>query len=151
MKALLQRVAGSSVTVNGEVIGEIERGLVVFLGVAERDAEKDADYLAEKILSMRIFSDAAGKFNLSALDIKAGLLVISQFTLFADTRKGRRPSFTLAAPPDKAESLYLYIIACLGRSGLKVQAGRFGAHMLVRIINDGPVTIMVDSRDKFSV
>ena len=150
MKALLQRASGSSVTVNGEVIGEIERGLVVFIGVAERDAEKDADYLAEKIVNMRIFSDAGGKFNLSALDIKAGLLVISQFTLLADTRRGRRPSFTPAAPPDKAESLYLYIVACLERSGLKVQTGRFGAHMLVRIINDGPVTIMIDSRDKFS-
>ncbi len=151
MKALLQRVAKSSVTVDGKVVGETEQGLVVFLGVADGDGKKDADYLAEKIVNMRIFSDAGGKFNLSALDINAGLLVISQFTLLADTRRGRRPSFTLAAPPDKAESLYLYIIACLECSGLKVQTGSFGAHMIVRIINDGPVTIMIDSRDKFSV
>ena len=151
MKALLQRVAKSSVTVDGKVVGETEQGLVVFLGVADGDGKKDADYLAEKIVNMRIFSDAGGKFNLSALDINAGLLVISQFTLLADTRKGRRPSFTLAAPPDKAKSLYIYIIACLERSGLKVQTGSFGAHMVVQIFNDGPVTIMIDSRDKFSV
>ena len=113
MKALLQRVAKSSVTVDGKVVGETEQGLVVFLGVADGDGKKDADYLAEKIVNMRIFSDAGGKFNLSALDINAGLLVISQFTLLADTRRGRRPSFTLAAPPDKAKSLYIYIIACL--------------------------------------
>jgi D-tyrosyl-tRNA(Tyr) deacylase len=99
---------------------------------------------------MRIFSDAEGKFNLSALDQGAGLLVISQFTLLADTRKGRRPSFTLAALPEKAESLYLYIIRSLGFSGLKVQTGIFGAHMLVKIFNDGPVTIMIDSKDKFA-
>ena len=150
MKAVIQRVTGASVTVDDKVVGEIERGLVVFLGVAEGDEEKDADYLVEKIVNMRIFSDAEGKFNLSALDINAGLLVISQFTLLADTRKGRRPSFTLAAAPGKAESLYIYIVACLERSGLKVQTGSFGAHMMVRIFNDGPVTIMIDSRDKFS-
>ena len=111
MKALIQRVTGASVTVDGKVVGEIGAGLVVLLGVAAGDEEKDADYLVDKIVNMRIFSDAEGKFNLSALDIKAGLLVISQFTLLADTRKGRRPSFTLAAPPEKAESLYIYIIA----------------------------------------
>ena len=151
MKAVIQRVTGASVTVDDMVIGEIKTGLVILVGVAEGDEEKDADYLVEKIINMRIFSDAEGKFNLSALDINAGLLVISQFTLLADTRKGRRPSFTLAAQPDKAESLYIYVIACLERSGLKVQAGSFGAHMLVRIFNDGPVTITIDSRDKFSV
>jgi D-tyrosyl-tRNA(Tyr) deacylase len=151
VKALIQRVTGASVTVDDKVVGEIERGLVVLIGVAEGDEEKDADYLVEKIVNMRIFSDAEGKFNLSALDISAGLLVISQFTLLADTRKGRHPSFTLAAPPGKAESLYIYIVAGLERSGLKVQTGSFGAHMMVRIFNDGPVTIMIDSRDKFSV
>ncbi len=150
MKALIQRVTGASVTVEGKVIGEIGEGLVVLLGVAAEDEEKDADYLADKIVSMRIFSDAEGKFNLSALDQGAGLLVISQFTLLADTRKGRRPSFTLAAPPEKAESLYLYIIRSLGFSGLKVQTGVFGAHMLVKIFNDGPVTIMIDSKDKYA-
>jgi len=148
MKALLQRVAGSSVTVNGEVIGEIERGLVVFLGVAESDGEKDADYLAEKIVNMRIFSDAGGKFNLSALDIKAGLLVISQFTLLADTRKGRRPGFSAAAPPEKAETLYKHFVKRLKQTELKVETGEFGAHMMVEIANDGPVTIMLDSAEK---
>ncbi len=150
MKALIQRVTGASVTVGDKVIGEIKTGLVVLLGVAEGDEEKDADYLVEKIVNMRIFSDAEGKFNLSALDINAGLLVISQFTLLADTRKGRRPSFTMAAQPEKAEALYKYFIERSGESGLKVQAGSFGAHMMVRIFNDGPVTIMIDSRDKFS-
>lgn len=144
-------MTGASVTVDDKVIGEIKTGLVVLLGVAEGDEEKDADYLVEKIVNMRIFSDAEGKFNLSALDINAGLLVISQFTLLADTRKGRRPSFTLAATPDKAESLYIYAVACLERSRLKVQTGSFGAHMMVRIFNDGPVTIMIDSQDKFPV
>jgi D-tyrosyl-tRNA(Tyr) deacylase len=149
MKALVQRVTAASVAVEGRIIGEIDRGLVVLLGVAEQDGEKDADYLAEKIVNLRVFSDDQGKFNLSALDIGAELLVISQFTLLADTRKGRRPSFTLAASPDKAEALYIYIIADLERSGLAVKTGSFGAHMLVNILNDGPVTIMLDSRDKF--
>ena len=151
MKALIQRVTGASVTIDDKVIGEIKTGLVVMLGVAEGDEEKDADYLVEKIVNMRIFSDVEGKFNLSSLDINAGLLVISQFTLLADIRKGRRPSFTLAAQPGQAESLYLYIIACFERSGLKVQTGSFGAHMMVHIFNDGPVTIMIDSRGKFPV
>jgi len=151
LKALIQRVTGASVEVDDAVIGEIKTGLVVLLGVAEGDEEKDADYLVDKVVNMRIFSDADGKFNLSALEINAGLLVISQFTLLADTRKGRRPSFTTAALPDKADSLYNYFIKQAGKSGLKVQAGSFGAHMLVKIFNDGPVTIMIDSRDKFSV
>jgi D-aminoacyl-tRNA deacylase len=150
LKALIQRVTGASVTVDDAVIGQIETGLVVLLGVADGDGEKDADYLVEKVVNMRIFSDVDGKFNLSALDINAGLLVISQFTLLADTRKGRRPSFTSAALPEKADSLYKYFIEQAGKSGLKVQAGSFGAHMLVKIFNDGPVTIMIDSRDKFS-
>ncbi|MBN1374976.1 MAG: D-tyrosyl-tRNA(Tyr) deacylase [Dehalococcoidia bacterium] len=150
MKALVQRVIGALVSVDDQVIGEIGRGLVVLLGVASGDEEKDADYLIEKVMNLRIFNDAEGKFNLSAIDTGAGLLVISQFTLLADTRKGRRPSFTEAALPEKAESLYKYFIEHLGESGLKVQAGSFGAHMLVRIFNDGPVTIMIDSRDKFS-
>jgi D-aminoacyl-tRNA deacylase len=150
LKALIQRVTGASVAVENKVIGEIKTGLVVLLGVAEGDEEKDADYLVEKIVNMRIFSDEDGKFNLSALDINAGLLVISQFTLLADTRKGRRPSFTTAAQPDKADSLYNYFINQVGKSGLQTEVGSFGAHMLVKIFNDGPVTIMIDSRDKFS-
>lgn len=132
------------------IVGEIGKGLVVLLGVAEGDVEKDADYLVEKVVNLRIFSDAEGKFNLSALDISANLLVISQFTLLADTRKGRRPSFTLAALPDKAKALYSYFINKAEGVGLMVQAGIFGAHMLVKIFNDGPVTIMIDSRDKYT-
>jgi D-tyrosyl-tRNA(Tyr) deacylase len=150
LKALIQRVTGASVTVEGKVVGEIDTGLVVLIGVAAGDEEKDADYLVEKIVNMRIFTDADGKFNLSVSDVGGGLLVISQFTLLADTRKGRRPSFTLAAPPEKAESLYIYIIRSLGFSGLKVQTGIFGAHMMVKILNEGPVTIMIDSKDKFA-
>jgi D-tyrosyl-tRNA(Tyr) deacylase len=148
MKALLQRVAKSSVTVEGKVVGRIAQGLVVLLGVADGDCEKDAEYLADKIVNLRIFSDDNSKFNLSALQIRAELLVISQFTLMADARKGRRPSFTLAAPPEKAETLYNCFIRRVSETGLKVQTGIFGAHMLVSIVNDGPVTIMLDSKDK---
>ncbi len=150
MKALLQRVTASSVTVDSEVMGQIGQGFLILLGVAVDDSEKDADYLAEKIINLRIFSDDNSKFNLSALQIKAELLVISQFTLLADTRKGRRPSFTMAAPPEVAETLYKYFIGRLSETGLKVQTGIFGAHMLVSITNDGPVTIMLDSKDKLS-
>jgi D-tyrosyl-tRNA(Tyr) deacylase len=112
------------------------------------DGEKDADYLADKIVNLRVFSDDNSKFNLSALQIKAELLVISQFTLLADTSHGRRPSFTGAAPPELAEKLYNYFMDRISQTGLKVQAGIFGAHMLVGLVNDGPVTIMLDSKDK---
>jgi len=150
LKALLQRVTASSVTVDNKVVGQIGQGFLILLGVAGDDSEKDADYLAEKIINLRIFSDDNSKFNLSALQIKAELLVISQFTLLADASKGRRPSFTLAAPPEVAETLYKYFIGRLSGTGLKVQTGIFGAHMLVSIANDGPVTIMLDSKDKQS-
>jgi D-aminoacyl-tRNA deacylase len=137
------------VAVEGRIIGEINKGLVVLLGVAAGDEERDADYLADKIVNLRIFSDDQSKFNLSALDVRAGLLVISQFTLLADTRKGRRPSFIEAALPERADALYNYFVQRAGESGLNVQSGSFGAHMLVNILNDGPVTVMLDSRDKF--
>jgi D-aminoacyl-tRNA deacylase len=150
MKALVQRVTGASVSIDGQVVGEIGSGLVVLVGVADGDSEKEASYLAEKIVGLRIFSDADGKFNLSALDIKGELLLVSQFTLLADTRKGRRPSFTSAAPPDRAKSLFEHFVALVKNSGLKVETGRFQEHMLVEIHNDGPVTIMLDSRDKFT-
>jgi D-tyrosyl-tRNA(Tyr) deacylase len=150
MKALLQRVNSAAVTVDGKVTGQIGQGFLILLGVAGDDSVKDADYLAEKVINLRVFSDDNSKFNLSALQIKAGLLVISQFTLMADTRKGRRPSFTLAAPPDMAETLYNYFIRRISETGLKVQAGIFGAHMLISIVNDGPVTIMLDSKDKLA-
>ncbi len=149
VKALLQRVTGASVSVAGEVVGRIGRGLVVFVGVAGGDTEKDAQYLAQKTVSLRIFADEAGRFNLSALDIKGELLVVSQFTLLADTRKGRRPGFAGAAPPAQAEVLFERFVAEARASGLKVETGRFQQYMQVEIHNDGPVTILLDSRDKF--
>jgi len=149
VKALLQRVGKASVGIDGEEVGRIDRGLVVFLGVADGDTERDAQYLMQKIVNLRIFTDAEGRFNLSVLDIGGELLLISQFTLLADTRKGRRPSFIEAAPPDKAEALFDYSVGLARESGLKVATGRFQQHMQVEIHNDGPVTIMLDSRDKF--
>jgi D-tyrosyl-tRNA(Tyr) deacylase len=148
VKALLQRVSGASVSVAGEEVGRIGRGLVVFLGVANGDTERDAQYLVPKITNLRIFADAEDKFNLSALDINGELLLVSQFTLLADTRKGRRPSFIEAAPPAQAEELFDYFVAQARASGLKVATGRFQQYMQVEIHNDGPVTVMLDSRDK---
>ncbi len=150
MKALLQRVTEASVTVEGQVIGKIGHGLVILLGVAADDSEKDADYLVDKITNLRIFSDDESKFNLSAVNVKAEMLVISQFTLLADTQKGRRPSFTHAAPPDKAIPLYEYFTGRLKEAGFTVATGSFGAHMHVSLNNDGPVTIYIDSRDKLA-
>lgn len=150
MKALIQRVTGADVKVDGRVTGRIGQGFVILLGVGGDDAEKDADYLAGKVVNLRVFSDDNSKFNLSALQIKAELLVISQFTLLADTSRGRRPSFTEAAPPEMAEKLYNYFIGRVSETGLKVQTGVFGAHMLVSLVNDGPVTIMLDSKDKLA-
>lgn len=149
MKALLQRVTNARVSVAGKEIGRIGQGLVVFIGVAAGDTEKDIDYLLQKTVNLRIFSDDADRFNLSALDIGGELLLVSQFTLLADTRKGRRPSFTDAAPPDKAEELFDGFVKKARSTGLKVATGRFQQYMQVEINNDGPVTIMLDSRDKF--
>jgi D-tyrosyl-tRNA(Tyr) deacylase len=149
VKALLQRVSEASVSVGGEVVGRIGWGVVVLVGVARGDSEKDARYLAQRAVNLRIFSDEAGKFNLSALDIGGELLVVSQFTLLADTRKGRRPSFTDAAPPPRAEELFGLFVSEAKASGLKVETGRFQQHMQLEIHNDGPVTIMLDSREKF--
>ncbi len=148
MKALLQRVSQASVTVDGQEVGRIGQGLVVLLGVADGDTEKDAQYLVPKIVNLRIFTDTQGKFNLSALDVKGDLLFVSQFTLLADARKGRRPSFVEAAPPEKAEALFNYAVGLARESGLKVATGRFQQHMQVEIHNDGPVTVMLDSREK---
>ncbi|MDH5694990.1 MAG: D-aminoacyl-tRNA deacylase [Dehalococcoidia bacterium] len=148
MKALLQRVSGASVSVAGEVVGSIGRGLVVFVGVANGDTEKDAQYLAQRTVNLRIFSDQAGRFNLSALDIQGELLLVSQFTLLADTRKGRRPSFTEAAPPAQAEELFEQFVEQAKATGLKVETGRFQQYMQVEIHNDGPVTILLDSKEK---
>lgn len=136
----------ASVAVSGDVVGRIGPGLVVLLGVARGDTEQDARGLADRVLNLRIFADANGKFNLSALDTRADILVVSQFTLLADSQKGRRPSFTDAAPPEVAEPLCERFVEFLRISGLKVETGRFAAHMLVEIHNDGPVTIWLESR-----
>ena len=149
MKALLQRVTEASVSVASEVVGRIGQGLVVFVGVASGDTERDAQYLAQRTVNLRIFSDKEGRFNLSVLDIKGELLVVSQFTLLADTRKGRRPSFIEAAPPAQAEALFEQFVQQARTTGLKIETGRFQQYMQVKIHNDGPVTILLDSRDKF--
>jgi len=148
VKALLQRVSHASVSVEGEVVGSIGRGLVVFVGVAAGDTEEDVEWLVQKMVGLRIFSDEDGKFNLSALDVKGELLLVSQFTLLASTRKGRRPSFTDAAPPDLAEELFQRYLERSSAAGLRVATGRFQQSMQVEIHNDGPVTIMLDSRDR---
>ena len=148
MKVLLQRVTRASVSVTSEVVGRIGRGLVVFVGVASGDTEKDAQYLAQKTVSLRIFSDEEGRFNLSALDIKGELLVVSQFTLLANTRKGRRPSFIEAAPPAQAEEIFERFVEQARATGLRVETGRFQQYMQVEIHNDGPVTILLDSKGK---
>ena len=148
MKALLQRVTEASVSVAGEVVGRIGQGLVVFVGVASGDTEKDAQYLAQRTVNLRIFPDKEGRFNLSVPDIEGALLVVSQFTLLADTKKGRRPSFIQAAPPDQAEKLFGKFVDEARASGLKVETGRFQQYMQVEIYNDGPVTILLDSKEK---
>jgi len=146
MKALVQRVSRASVSVNDDIVGEIGPGLVVFLGVAQGDSKEDAGYLANKVVNLRIFADEASKFSLSALDTRGDILIISQFTLLADSRKGRRPSFTEAAPPDLAEELYEFFVDQVRSAGLKVETGLFQEHMLVEIYNDGPVTISLESK-----
>ncbi len=146
MRALLQRVTSASVSIGGEVVGRIGRGLVVFVGIASGDTDKDAQYLAQRTVNLRIFSDEVGKFNLSALDINGELLVVSQFTLLADTKKGRRPSFVEAALPDQAEQLFAQFVEQARASGLRVETGRFQQYMQVEIHNDGPVTILLDSK-----
>ena len=150
MKALLQRVTKAQVSVENNIVGKIENGLVVLVGVAINDTEQDAQYLVRKITGMRIFSDTNGKFNLSVEDVDGSILAISQFTLLADTRKGRRPGFTDAAPPDSANKLFEYFLNELKSTGLNIQTGIFQTDMLVEIHNDGPVTIMLDSSDKIN-
>ena len=148
MRALLQRVIEASVEIEGEEVGRIGRGLVVLLGVAEEDEASDAEYLVSRIANLRIFADEANRFNLSALDVGAEVLVVSQFTLYADTRRGRRPDFTRAAPPEDAQLLYEHTASLLREAGITVATGRFQAYMQVRLQNDGPVTIMLDSADR---
>jgi D-tyrosyl-tRNA(Tyr) deacylase len=145
LRAVLQRVDRASVSVAGALVGEVAEGLLVLLGVARGDVSGDADRLARKTAELRIFADEAGKFNRSLLDINGGALVVSQFTLLADTRRGRRPSFVEAAPPEVAEPLVARYVDALREQGITVQSGQFGAHMMVRLDNNGPVTIILES------
>ncbi|MFZ6026886.1 MAG: D-aminoacyl-tRNA deacylase [Chloroflexota bacterium] len=145
MRLLLQRVSSGSVTVDGQIVAAIGRGLVLLLGVGPHDGEEQARFLAEKVAGLRIFEDAQGKMNLSVRDVNGEALVVSQFTLYADTRRGRRPSFTDAAQPDLARPLVERFAGLLVELGVPAQTGKFGAHMLVNIANDGPVTIWLES------
>jgi D-tyrosyl-tRNA(Tyr) deacylase len=149
MRAVLQRVSRAKVSVGGETTGEIGEGILAFLGVSREDSEAEAIYILEKILNLRIFEDEKGKMNLSLLDVKAGLLVVSQFTLYGDARKGRRPSFIEAAEPEKANRIYEFFVAEARKSVEKVETGRFQAMMDVELVNDGPVTILLDTDKKF--
>lgn len=144
MKIILQRVTYGSVTVDNKTIGEINQGFVLLFGVGKEDSEDKAEFLADKCLNLRVFSDEQGKMNKSILDIKGEILVISQFTLYGDTKKGRRPSFTEAGSPKDAEELYQFFVQVLKRSNLKVETGIFGADMKVKIHNDGPVTFILE-------
>jgi D-tyrosyl-tRNA(Tyr) deacylase len=146
MRAVIQRVSRASVAVDGAVTGSIGRGLLVFLGVGKEDTDKDIDFIADKIVNLRIFEDTDGKMNLSVKDIGGSVLLISQFTLYGDCRKGRRPDFTAAGPPDKANQLYEQTIAAIKERGVLVETGVFAAHMHIDSINDGPVTLILDSR-----
>ncbi len=149
MRAVLQRVKDASVSVDDKKTGEINKGILVLLGVEENDDLKDLDYMVEKIINLRIFEDDQGKLNLSLLDIQGQLLVVSQFTLLGDCRKGRRPSFTAAAKPDKANDLYLKFVQKARGYGINVETGVFQAEMMVNLSNDGPVTMLLDSKKLF--
>lgn len=149
MRACVQRVSRASVAVDGEVVGRIGAGLLVLLGISTDDAEADAEYLAEKIATLRIFEDADGKMNAGLAETGGAMLVVSQFTLYGDCRKGRRPSFTAAAPPELAERLYEHFVAQVRGLGIHVETGRFRAMMQVELVNDGPVTMLLESRKGF--
>ena len=149
MRAVVQRVSRARVSVNGEITGEIGRGLLVLLGVGVGDTRADADYLAEKTIGLRIFEDAGGKMNLSVAEVGGALLVVSQFTLYGDARRGKRPSFDAAAPPDEARELYEYFVEKIRAAGLRSETGRFQETMQVELVNEGPVTILLDSAKGF--
>jgi D-aminoacyl-tRNA deacylase len=149
MRAVVQRVSRAKVTVNREVTGEIGRGLLVLLGVGDEDSEADAVYLAEKISGLRIFEDEDGKMNRSLLDVAGSVLAVSQFTLYGDVRRGKRPSFDAAAPPDKARQLYMFFVEQIRAAGLRCETGRFQEMMQVELVNEGPVTILLDSSKEF--
>jgi len=149
MRAVVQRVSSSKVTVDGELTGKIDKGLLVLLGVTHEDTSKDVDYIIDKVLNLRIFEDENEKMNLSLKDVSGELLVVSQFTLYGDCRKGRRPSFSSAARPEVATKLYEEFIEKARKEGIVTQTGQFGAHMMVDLTNDGPVTILLESNRDF--
>jgi D-tyrosyl-tRNA(Tyr) deacylase len=149
MRAVVQRVSHASVKVDREIVGQIDSGLLVLLGVSHDDTESDADYLTEKITGLRIFEDAEGKMNLSVADTKGAVLAVSQFTLFGDVRRGKRPSFDAAARPDQAKRLYEYFVERIRAAGLRCETGTFQAMMKVELANEGPVTILLDSKKHF--
>jgi D-aminoacyl-tRNA deacylase len=149
MRAVIQRVARARVSVREEIVGKIGRGILVLLGVSKADTEADADYLAEKVAGLRIFDDENGKMNVSLLDNGGEVLVVSQFTLYGDTRKGKRPSFDEAAPPQVANELYQHFVSKIREVGIRCETGRFQAMMQVELVNDGPVTILLDSKRVF--
>jgi D-tyrosyl-tRNA(Tyr) deacylase len=149
MRAVIQRVSHAQVTVENQIIGKIGLGILILLGVAQSDTKLDADYLVEKIINLRIFADLNDKMNLSLLDVKGELLVVSQFTLFGDCRKGRRPSYSDAATPNQAEELYNYFVSQAIKQGIKTETGKFQAMMDVELVNQGPVTILLDSKKLF--
>lgn len=149
MRAVVQRVSQAKVKINDWIVGEIGMGLLVLLGVGEEDTESDVTYLAEKIASLRIFDDAEGKMNLSVLDVAGSVLAVSQFTLYGDVRRGKRPSFDAAAKPDSARRLYELFVERIRAAGLRCETGRFQEMMQVELVNEGPVTILLDSRKTF--
>jgi D-tyrosyl-tRNA(Tyr) deacylase len=149
MRAVIQRVSRASVTVDGKLVGQIGRGLLVLLGVATGDDEAAADYLAEKTVGLRVFEDAGGKMNLACADVGGAVLVVSQFTLYGDVRKGKRPSFDRASRPDEAKHLYEYFVSRVRAAGLRCETGTFQAMMDVELVNNGPVTILLDSERQF--
>ncbi len=148
MKSVIQRVSQASVTIDNEVVGEIQKGFMILLGITHTDTEKDVKWMVDKITGLRVFEDENGKMNLSLEDVEGELLIVSQFTLYGDARKGRRPSFIDAARPEKAIPLYEKFVEMAREKGVKVATGEFGADMKVSLINDGPVTLIVDSPEK---
>lgn len=150
MRALVQRVSRAHVTTNSEIVGSIAEGLVVFIGITHKDTEVDARYIVDKVTQLRILDNEQGKFTYSPVNVNAELLIISQFTLYADTRKGRRPNFSEAAEPGKAETMFDITVSLFKKTGLKVESGHFGAHMNVSMENDGPVSIVLDSKNNQS-